>query len=387
MAFSDYLCVYRQFFEEFAKSTELENHRPMRVNIYNLSIDELVGEVMQSCVNFLTERRCPNCLVVHITKIVVGELLSEAKKQPEEVNDPLKLNRKTFDKIREVCLRYTDNEKLSSLPGPVHETQFSTHATKHTRRRMEDRNICLPRFNTLHGIQSNSEAEYYGVFDGHAGVNAACYSVSHLHQFLAESQFYPDNPVEAFREAYEKTDSRLNLKNEESGTASLAILHQRNEKKLTVSWVGDSQALLVSEDSYVLLVDPHKPERPDERKRIEDLGGCILWSQDVCRVNGATAVSRALGDRKLKPFVCAEPEFRVVNLTGSEHFVVMGCDGLWDVVTPQQVLETVYFEVKQNEVNLYVGEGESEIWEVVTFKVKGYCSGELEGSMMNPIEI
>lgn len=56
MAFSDYLCVYRQFFEEFAKSTELENHRPMRVNIYNLSIDELVGEVMQSCVNFLTER-------------------------------------------------------------------------------------------------------------------------------------------------------------------------------------------------------------------------------------------------------------------------------------------------------------------------------------------
>lgn len=117
-----------------------------------------------------------------------------------------------MDKISEVCLRYTDNEKLSSLPGPVQETLFSSHSTKHKRRRMEDRHICLPRFNTLHGIQSNSEAEYYGIFDGHAGVNAACFAVSHLHQFLAESKFYSNDPIKAFTEAYEKTESRFNAK-------------------------------------------------------------------------------------------------------------------------------------------------------------------------------
>ena len=56
MADSDYICVYRQFFEDFAQSSEKEDHRPIRLNIYNLSFDELKGETMQSCINFLTER-------------------------------------------------------------------------------------------------------------------------------------------------------------------------------------------------------------------------------------------------------------------------------------------------------------------------------------------
>ena len=138
------------------------------------------------------------------------------------------------------------------------------------------------------------------------------------------------------------------LQNDDSGTAVLAILYQPVEKKLYVSWVGDSQGLLVAKDSYVYLVDPHKPQRPDERKRIENLGGCVLRSQNMYRVNGGLAISRAIGDKKLKPYVSAEPEIRVIDLTGSEHFVVMGCDGLWDVVEPHQVIETVYFELKNN---------------------------------------
>lgn len=56
MSDGDYICVYRQFFENFAKSFELEDHRPMRVNVCTLSADELVGEIIQLCVNFLTER-------------------------------------------------------------------------------------------------------------------------------------------------------------------------------------------------------------------------------------------------------------------------------------------------------------------------------------------
>lgn len=77
---------------------------------------------------------------------------------------------------------------------------------------MEDRLVCLPRFNSIYGVQTNSEAGYYGIFDGHAGVNAACFAVSHLHQFLAESEHYPDDPVLAFRQAYDKTEFRYNSK-------------------------------------------------------------------------------------------------------------------------------------------------------------------------------
>jgi len=43
------------------------------------------------------------------------------------------------------------------------------------------------------------------------------------------------------------------------------------------------------------IIDSHKPNRDDERARIEALGGSIMhWG--AWRVNGQLAVSRAIGD-------------------------------------------------------------------------------------------
>lgn len=50
-------------------------------------------------------------------------------------------------------------------------------------------------------------ANYYAVFDGHVGPDAAAYSASHLHQYLAESIYYPTDPEVALREAFRVTDN------------------------------------------------------------------------------------------------------------------------------------------------------------------------------------
>ena len=50
---------------------------------------------------------------------------------------------------------------------------------------------------------------------------------------------------------------------------------------------------------FVELMDPHKPQREDEKKRIEESGGVIVW-YGAWRVNGVLSVARAIGDRKLK---------------------------------------------------------------------------------------
>lgn len=63
----------------------------------------------------------------------------------------------------------------------------------------DDWNVWLP--------QDRSPTSYYAVFDGHAGTDAAMYSVSHLHQFLAESSFYPTDPERALKDAFSRTDS------------------------------------------------------------------------------------------------------------------------------------------------------------------------------------
>lgn len=45
-----------------------------------------------------------------------------------------------------------------------------------------------------------------------------------------------------------------------SGTTALVALYRPVEQKLYVAWVGDSKALLVSQNRILQIVQPHKPD-------------------------------------------------------------------------------------------------------------------------------
>eukprot|EP00897_Mesotaenium_endlicherianum_P003802 jgi/Mesen1/344/ME982939C10583 len=44
-------------------------------------------------------------------------------------------------------------------------------------------------------------------------------------------------------------------------------------------------------------------------------------------------MSRAIGDRCLKPYVIAEPEVVVRDRAPADEFVILASDGLWDVMS------------------------------------------------------
>lgn len=81
----------------------------------------------------------------------------------------------------------------------------------------------------------------------------------------------------------------------QSGTTAVCALLRPKDKTLYIAWVGDSQALLVRQGRVYQCVHPHKPEREDEKLRIQEKGGTVIhWG--VWRVNGQLAVSRAIGE-------------------------------------------------------------------------------------------
>ncbi|CAF4938600.1 unnamed protein product [Pieris macdunnoughi] len=82
----------------------------------------------------------------------------------------------------------------------------------------------------------------------------------------------------------------------------------------------------------------------DERKRIEASGGTVMY-WGTWRVNGQLAVSRAIGDAQYKPYVIAHPEQAALDLDGDEDFLVIACDGLWDVVSEDEVALAVYRQI------------------------------------------
>ncbi|TFY68251.1 hypothetical protein EVJ58_g1122 [Rhodofomes roseus] len=74
-----------------------------------------------------------------------------------------------------------------------------------------------------------------------------------------------------------------------------------------------------------------------EAKRIMDAGGFVMSG----RVNGVLAVTRSLGDSSMKEFVVGAPYTTETELSEEDEFLILACDGLWDVIDDQKACELV----------------------------------------------
>jgi serine/threonine protein phosphatase PrpC len=109
-------------------------------------------------------------------------------------------------------------------------------------------------------------------------------------------------------------------------------------RTLIAANVGDSRLVLSRDGQAVALSRDHKPNDPIEEAYIESQGGHITWPYGVPRVNGNLALSRAIGDRAEQPCVRAEADLIHVELTKTDDFYVLATDGLWDVMSNQDVV-------------------------------------------------
>ncbi|WOL13850.1 hypothetical protein Cni_G22630 [Canna indica] len=143
-------------------------------------------------------------------------------------------------------------------------------------------------------------------------------------------------------DVYNHTDSEFlkaeNNQNREAGsTASTVVLVG---DRLVVANVGDSRAIICRGGDAIPVSRDHKPDQKDERRRIEDAGGFVMWA-GTWRVGGVLAVSRAFGDRHLKRYVVADPEIHEAAVDKSLEFLILASDGLWDVVTNEEAVNMV----------------------------------------------
>ncbi|MGH0157832.1 UNVERIFIED_CONTAM: hypothetical protein FKN15_036145 [Acipenser sinensis] len=128
---------------------------------------------------------------------------SEAIEQLESV----KLAQLVFNKLYETCCMWLKDFPRRRRPLPYYET--SIHAIKNMRRKMEDKHIVIPDFNTLFNLQDQEEQAYFAVFDGHGGVDAAIYASNHLHVNLVRQEMFHQDPAEALCHAFKLTDEKF----------------------------------------------------------------------------------------------------------------------------------------------------------------------------------
>lgn len=101
---------------------------------------------------------------------------------------------------------------------------------------------------------------------------------------------------------------------------------------------GDQRAVLCRDGKHINLTKDHKPDDAEELSRIKREGGFV---SETKRVNGILALSRAVGDVDLQPFVTFDPQVVCINITPDAEFVIIACDGLWDVVSSEAAVNIV----------------------------------------------
>uniref|UniRef100_A0A8C6RL77 Protein phosphatase 1E n=1 Tax=Nannospalax galili TaxID=1026970 RepID=A0A8C6RL77_NANGA len=301
---------------------------------------------------------CPSFLAAALARATSDEVLQSdlsAHCIPKETDgtegtveiETVKLARSVFSKLHEICCSWVKDFPLRRRPQLYYET--SIHAIKNMRRKMEDKHVCIPDFNMLFNLEDQEEQAYFAVFDGHGGVDAAIYASVHLHVNLVRQEMFPHDPAEALCRAFRVTDERFVQKAAREslrcGTTGVVTFIRGN--MLHVAWVGDSQVMLVRKGQAVELMKPHKPDREDEKQRIEALGGCVVWF-GAWRVNGSLSVSRAIGDAEHKPYICGDADSASTVLDGTEDYLILACDGFYDTVNPDEAVKVVSDHLKEN---------------------------------------
>ncbi|KAL1783388.1 phosphatase 1B isoform X1 [Sigmodon hispidus] len=211
-----------------------------------------------------------------------------------------------------------------------------------------------------HGLENWS---FFAVYDGHAGSRVANYCSAHLLEHITTNEDFraagkPGSDLEpsvenvktGIRTGFLKIDEYMrnfsDLRNgmDRSGSTAVGVLISPTH--IYFINCGDSRAVLCRNGEVCFSTQDHKPCNPMEKERIQNAGGSVM----IQRVNGSLAVSRALGDYDYKcvdgkgpteQLVSPEPEVYEILRAEEDEFVVLACDGIWDVMSNEELCEFV----------------------------------------------
>ena len=274
-------------------------------------------------------------------------------------------------------LAKTEKRTRSGSGGP-NNLRYVTSEMQGWRDQMEDATLTMLKLE-----EPLADTSLFGIFDGHGGpmVSKIC-EQSFALEICRQAKTSPDL-VQVLEKAYTEIDAFLqttgSLKNMRTGSTftiplsridepegiprenlfdfigSTAVIALVRGKELYVSNAGDSRALLCRGGTAVELSRDHKPESPRERSRIENAGGRVSVVGPCHRVDFGLNLSRALGDflykrnTDLPPShqkITAVPEVVTETIQDEDEFILLGCDGIFELLTSQQVINFVRFRLK-----------------------------------------
>lgn len=232
--------------------------------------------------------------------------------------------------------------------GEGNELKYSVASMQGWRCEMEDAHFAATGLTPT----EFTDWSYFAVFDGHAGVKVSAFCAKNLmDRILTTDEFRASQYIPGIRQGFLTLDEDMRSlyhrrmeDDDRSGTTAVCAFV--SPQHIYIANCGDSRAIVCRNGVPIFSTQDHKPILPGEKERILNAGGSVM----IQRVNGSLAVSRALGDYEYKnvknkgpceQLVSPEPEIFCLDRDANDEFMVLACDGIWDVMTNEDVCSYV----------------------------------------------
>lgn len=221
-------------------------------------------------------------------------------------------------------------------------TELKIHFTsvKGRRESNEDRhNVIL----NINGEDTNiNPINLFGIYDGHGGSWVSKYLEANIPNYYMNKKFIPPFDEEFHIKVFKFIQSQLlnnDLGYSNGSTCLLNIMYKyNNEIFMNVVNLGDSRMTIIDTNGISKSVTKdHKPDDTIEEYRLKKMGGEIYKdSEGVVRI-GDLSLSRAFGDGDNAPYISQKPDIFLKKITPQTKYIVMACDGLWDIVESEDL--------------------------------------------------
>ena len=243
---------------------------------------------------------------------------------------------------------------------------------------------------------------YFGIFDGHGGETCSEYLKNNFLNILVENKNFPFDIKTALIETFEKLEEEFYNQNknkpkeEIDNSGSCGLVAIMTENKIYIANIGDSRAIMSLNNGSKIkqLSKDHKPNNIKEFERIIKNGGKVYIDDDYkedengkideSQLNFITdksdlekyskekevifrhfpsdlAVMRTIGDLNVKKKeygglpgnIIATPEIFIYDYFPTQDFMIMGCDGIFDDLSNEEIVEAAWhiFKNKAKEKN------------------------------------
>ena len=223
----------------------------------------------------------------------------------------------------------------------------------------------------LNQKDKNDYFYFFAVYDGHGGNGCSLYLKNNLHKNITE---FSTKGIKTAIEITENTflsskaiDYNYDLL-DTSGSCGVILLIKKN--KCIIANIGDSRLVMFKNKRVVFSTSDHKPNTYIEKHRIESQGGSVYQTTAAIPIYqngklieipwrvcpGGLSVSRTFGDIESKDerfggkkgVVVALPDISEFELNDKYNFIVIGCDGIFDVLSNGEIIECIKIVLKIN---------------------------------------